>query len=126
MSPLLCPTGEIWAGSVGIDMKNSIHFSVRQLIMQTCFVILINAAMILGSAVPAAAQQGSKGGDWDPRDFRGIWQTSIRDITDGMLPGEEIAFTRYGAEKHKSFDLAEYSRKGCENKGRSEEHTSEL
>ena len=101
---------------MGTDMRNSVQLSVRQLIVQV-LVILVSTAIILGAAVPAAAQQGSKSGDWDPRDFRGIWQTSIRDITDGMLPGEEIAFTPYGAAKHKSFDLAEYSRKGCENKG---------
>ena len=83
----------------------------------TGFAILLSTAMILGTAVSAAAQKGTESRDWDPRDLRGIWQTSIRDITDGMLPGEEIAFTPYGAKQHKSFDLAEYSRKGCENKG---------
>jgi hypothetical protein len=102
---------------MGIDMTNSVQLSVRQLIMQAGFVILVSTAMILASAVPAAAQAGSKSSEFDPRDFRGIWQTSIRDITEGMLPGEEIAFTPYGAKQHKSFDLAEYSRKGCENKG---------
>ena len=102
---------------MGIDMRNSVQLSVRQFIMQAGFVILVSTAMIVGAAVPAAAQEGSKSRDWDPRDFRGIWQTSIRDITEGMLPGEEIAFTPYGAAKHKSFDLQEYSRKGCENKG---------
>jgi hypothetical protein len=98
-------------------MTNSVQLSVRQLILQAGFVILVSTAMILGATMPAAAQAGSKSGDMDPRDFRGIWQTSIRDITEGMLPGEEIAFTKYGAQQHKSFDLQEYSLKGCENKG---------
>src|ERR1044071_9623905 len=98
-------------------MSNSVRLSVRQFILQAALVILAGTTMILLAAVPAAAQDGSKSRDWDPRDLRRIWQTSIRDITDGMLPGEEIAFTPYGAAKHKSFDLAEYSRKGCDNKG---------
>ena len=34
-----------------------------------------------------------------------------------MLPGEEIAFTPYGAQQHRGFDLQEYSRRGCEIKG---------
>jgi hypothetical protein len=107
----------------GIDMRNSVQLSARQQIMQAGFVILVSTAMILAAgcsfpaAGPAAAQEGREKSDWDPRDLGGIWQTSIRDITLGMLPGEEIAFTPYGAKKHKSFDLREYSQRGCENKG---------
>jgi hypothetical protein len=85
--------------------------------MQAGFVILVSTAMILGACTPAAPQAEGESGDWDPRDFGGIWRTSIRDITLGMLPGEEIAFTPYGAEKHKSFDQKAYSQRGCENKG---------
>jgi hypothetical protein len=74
------------------------------------FVILVSA--VLAFHVPAAAQS-----DWDPRDFRGIWLNSTRDITVALLPGEEIAFTRYGAEQHRSFDLKDYSTRGCLHKG---------
>ena len=95
-------------------MRNCIQLSDRRLIMQLCFVILLSTLIL--APVPAAAEE-ERQAEWDPRDFGGIWRTSIRDITRGMLPGEEISFTSYGAEKHKSFDLQEYSRKGCEIKG---------
>ena len=55
-------------------MRNSVQLSVRQLIMQAGFVILVSTAMILGAAVPAAAQEGSKSGDW----IRGIFGASGR------------------------------------------------
>ena len=78
--------------------------------LSLCFVILVSAVML--SPVPAGAQT-----DWDPRDFGGIWHNSTRDITVALQPGEEIAFTRYGAEQHRAFDLRDYSTKGCLHKG---------
>ncbi len=84
-------------------MKNGIQFAL-------CFVILVCAVSC--APVPDAAQT-----DWDPRDFGGIWRNSARDITTVLQPGEEIAFTPYGAEQHRTFDLFDYSTKGCLHKG---------
>jgi hypothetical protein len=83
---------------------------------------LLTAVMAL-AAVPATAQNQA-GGKWDPRDFEGIWQSSITDITNGMLPGEVISFTPYGAEKHRSFDERDMSRRGCDIKGLQRHMTS--
>jgi hypothetical protein len=95
-------------------MINCIRLSNKGLIIQLCLVLVVSAGLF--APVPVGAQTGDES-EWEPRDFGGIWRTSVRDITRGMLPGEEISFTAYGAEQHKTFDLQEYSRKGCEIKG---------
>ena len=84
-------------------MRNGVQLSL-------CFVILVSAVMC--SPVPDAAQT-----DWDPQDFGGIWHNSTRDITTALPPGEEIAFTRYGVEQHRAFDLRDTSMMGCVHKG---------
>src|SRR5205085_5563147 len=45
----------------------------------------------------------------DPHDFSGVWSPAgsskpTNDITDHLLPGEEISFTPYGAERYKTID----------------------
>jgi hypothetical protein len=71
--------------------------------------LAVAGAMLVLAAMPAAAQSGAAKAD--PRDFSGIWSplgSSIpnNDITDHLLPGEEIAFTTYGAERYKTVDHA--------------------
>jgi len=39
-------------------------------------------------------------------DFSGIWIASATDITTLLLPGEEISFTSYGADRYKKLDQA--------------------
>ena len=91
------------------------QLSDRRLLMQLCSVILFGTVTLLAPGCAGAEEGGQT--EWEPRDFGGIWRTSVRDITRGMLPGEEIAFTPYGAQQHRGFDLQEYSRRGCEIKG---------
>ncbi len=62
-------------------------------------------------ARPASGQshEGSPPANTDRRDFSGVWSpagSSIpnNDITDHLLPGEEISFTPYGAERYKTID----------------------
>jgi hypothetical protein len=66
---------------------------------------------LLSFGVFAQAQTGGANGKFDPRDLSGVWSTlgsSIpnNDITQHMLPGEEIAFTPYGAERYRKLDHA--------------------
>jgi hypothetical protein len=64
---------------------------------------------ILG-AVPALAQNPA----WDPKDFSGIWHADgQRDITTALLPGEEISFTPYGAERYRNVDIAKSPGNTC-------------
>src|SRR5688572_5037722 len=41
-----------------------------------------------------------------PPDFSGIWLASAADISTLLLPGEEISFTAYGAERYRKVDMA--------------------
>ena len=62
---------------------------------------LAAAAFLLtavGHPVPTAAQTRP--------DFSGIWIASATDISTLLLPGEEISFTAYGAERYKKLDQA--------------------
>jgi hypothetical protein len=53
-----------------------------------------------------ATQSGTEGGASVPgaRDFNGIWQGAADDLTEHLLPGEEIVLTPYGAEKYRAVD----------------------
>ena len=55
--------------------------------------------MVTGHPVSTAAQARP--------DFSGIWIASAADISTLLLPGEEIAFTPYGAERYKKLDMAD-------------------
>ena len=104
-------------------MRDCIQLFDRWVGVSVCRVILVCITTL--ALVPACAMGGGEtagetageAADWDPRDFEGIWQNSLRDITNGMLPGEEISFTAYGAEMYRSFDLRDMSLKGCNIKG---------
>lgn len=66
------------------------------------FAVCIGAAAALRAqsqaARPAAPPQ-------NPRDLSGIWQAiGNNDISMHLLPGEEIVFTKYGAERYRTLD----------------------
>ena len=79
----------------------------------------IAVLLLLVIVIPAAAQSGAKAeAKFDPRDFSGVWSpegSSIpnNDITDHMLPGQEIAFTPYGAERYRTIDHAKDRTNTC-------------
>jgi hypothetical protein len=54
--------------------------------------------IIVGPSAPAAAQTHP--------DFTGLWLARASDISPMLLPGEEISFTPYGAERYKKLDQA--------------------
>ena len=55
-------------------------------------------SLVAGGPIAAAAQT--------PPDFSGIWIASAADISPLLLPGEEVAFTPYGAERYRKVDMA--------------------
>ena len=68
------------------------------------------AALLLPPGVSAQTQRNG-GEKFDPRDLSGVWSTlgsSIpnNDISQHLLPGEEIAFTPLGAERYRKLDHA--------------------
>jgi len=82
----------------------------RRRIRGLLHLVLAGGILIL-AAIPSAAQPDAakSGARPDPRDFSGVWSpagSSIpnNDITDHILPGEQISFTPYGAERYKSVD----------------------
>lgn len=87
---------------------------VRGLRFVLSFSILILAATP-GIAQSSVAKAGAK---WEPRDYSGVWSplgSSIptNDITDHMLPGEEISFTPYGADRYRKLDHAKDPTNRC-------------
>ena len=68
--------------------------------------LLILFGILILSAVPAMAQSGAaKSAKFNPRDYSGVWgAVGSNDISEHMLPGEEIAFTPYGAERYRKLD----------------------
>src|SRR5687767_11946672 len=102
-------------------MRLGIRRFARSFDVNICCGIL-TAIMLFAAASATAQDQGGR--KWDPRDLEGIWQSSITDITNGMLPGEVISFTPYGAEKHRSFDERDMSLRGCDIKGLQRHMTS--
>jgi hypothetical protein len=58
-------------------------------------------------AGPAAAQN-------DPRDFSGLWEGGPgSDISDDLLPGEEISLTPFAAQRYRSLDQAKSPANTC-------------
>ena len=84
-----------------------------------CLRLPIVIIVLLITVIPAAAQSGAKTETkGDPRDFSGVWSpqgSSIpnNDITDHMLPGQEISFTPYGAERYRTIDHAKDRTNTC-------------
>ena len=75
------------------------------------FPFILGCSVLILSAMPASAQQypPSSSPKTDARDFNGVWSpagSSIpnNDITDHLLPGQEISFTPYGAERYRTID----------------------
>lgn len=82
--------------------------------------LLVALSALILAAIPAPAQTGGAKAPVknDPRDFGGVWSplgSSIpnNDITSHMLPGQEIAFTPYGAERYKKIDHAKDATNTC-------------
>ena len=49
----------------------------------------------------------------DPRDFSGIWLGAASDLTQHLLPGEEIALTQHGVEQYRAVDHATFPGNTC-------------
>src|SRR5712691_12614383 len=78
--------------------------------LRTCSFGLACCVLIF-AARPASGQSHaeSSAANTDRRDFSGVWSPAgsskpTNDITDHLLPGEEISFTPYGAERYKTVD----------------------
>ncbi len=71
---------------------------------------VISFVVLILAALPAAAQTPA----WDPKDFSGMWHADAqRDITTALLPGEEISFTPFGAEKYRNLDISKSPANTC-------------
>src|SRR5213082_1059159 len=97
-----------------LDRRGFWHlkFSKRRNFMKSCFAIVTAAAVLFITPYWGRAQ------DSHPRDFTGVWSTAgssspINDITDHLLPGEEISFTPYGAQRYKTIDHAKDATNTC-------------
>jgi hypothetical protein len=81
---------------------------------------VLSCGILIVAAVPVLAQSvaASPGAKADLRDFNGVWSplgSSIpnNDITDHMLPGQEISFTPYGAERYRTIDHSKDATNTC-------------
>ena len=78
-------------------------------------VVIWSALVLMGAS--CATQSGTEGDTaetlMDPQDFNGIWLGSGSDLTQRLLPGEEIALTPYGAEKYRTVDHAQFPGNTC-------------
>src|SRR5438876_12188835 len=73
--------------------------------------LVLAGGILILAAIPSAAQP-------DARDFTGVWSpagSSIpnNDITDHLLPGEEISLTPYGAERYRTIDHSKDATNTC-------------
>ena len=82
--------------------------------------LVFAVVMLILGRTPAAAQSDATqpAAKWDPRDLNGVWSpagSSIpnNDITDHVLPGQEIAFTPYGAERYRTIDHSKDATNTC-------------
>jgi hypothetical protein len=70
--------------------------------------LLILVAALTIAALPAGAQT------FDPKDLNGVWNMAgSNDLTDHVLPGEEISFTEHGAHRFRTVDLADAPANRC-------------
>jgi hypothetical protein len=97
-------------------MNNNYNPLCRSRFSFNKYLLILVGLMVTLTGIPVAAQDRNQE-NWSARDFEGIWLNSLLDITEGMLPGEEISFTPFGAQKHRAFDMKEMSLRGCEIKG---------
>ena len=49
----------------------------------------------------------------DARNFNGIWQGAADDLTEHLLPGEEIVLTQHGAEQYRAVDHSKFPGNTC-------------
>ena len=75
-----------------------------------------SALLLVGAS---CAQQPATGGDTataipDARDFSGIWQYFTADLTQFLLPGEEISLTEVGAERYLAVDHGNFLGNSCQ------------
>jgi hypothetical protein len=82
--------------------------------------LILSFVILIAGTMPAVAQSGASksAGKSDPRDFSGVWSPlgssiSTNDITDHVLPGQEISFTPFGAERYKTIDHAKDPTNRC-------------
>jgi len=73
--------------------------------------LVLGCIPLISYGVLAQTQTRAANQSFDPRDFSGVWSplgSSIpnNDISNHLLPGEEIAFTPYGAERYRKLDHA--------------------
>jgi hypothetical protein len=77
--------------------------------------VLCSGLVLLGvscGTAPAANDDAPATAN-DPRDFNGIWEGATTDLTEHLLPGEEIVLTKYGAEKYRTVDHAKFPGNTC-------------
>ena len=77
--------------------------------------VLSGGLVLLGAAcAPQPAAEGdTAAAAVNPRDFNGIWQGATTDLTQHLLPGEEIVLTKHGAEKYRTVDHAKFPGNTC-------------
>jgi hypothetical protein len=70
--------------------------------MKLIFVSLLALAFVFGTFTPETTAEAQ-----NRPDFSGLWYAPTPDITVALLPGQEISFTAYGAERYKKLDQAD-------------------
>lgn len=74
-----------------------------------------STVVLLGAS--CTTQPGTDGGTpeavMDARNFNGIWQGAADDLTEHLLPGEEIVLTAYGAEQYRAVDHSKFPGNTC-------------
>jgi L-ascorbate metabolism protein UlaG (beta-lactamase superfamily) len=80
------------------------------------FLAAVSLGMLLLPAPPAAAQANSPAdrAKWI-RDFSGVWASQLG--RGGVLPGEEVSLTKFGAEQYNKIDEADSPAYRCEPHG---------
>ena len=78
-------------------------------------VVVWTAVVLMGAscATPPEAEGDAAETLMDPRDFNGIWHGASADLTQRLLPGEEIVLTEYGAERYRTVDHATFPGNTC-------------
>jgi hypothetical protein len=78
------------------------------------FVVWSTVALVSAScATPPGTDGEATETQMDARDFNGIWQGAASDLTQYLLPGEEIILTEFGAEQYRNVDHAKFPGNTC-------------